>query len=244
MRRRTAPLAPALVPAPSAEVDSLRRGLELLRELTPARSGISLHALAARMALPRATLGRLAATLAEFGLVRTIPGTDRIEPDIGCLALGHALRSGMAALRAARPLIEELAASRHAQVRVCVRDRLQLLVLESAGAVEAGVLAPITGCAAGHAILWATESPLQGALLQRIREETPGALGQIYRSFQQLEESGVCTIEEPLSTAAPIVIPEENMVLAIAANARLTDELREIAARIESATLVPPGQHD
>lgn len=237
MRRRATPLAPLVSAGPTTEVDSLKRGLELLREFTSERTGSSLDTLAARMEVPRATVQRLAATLGAFGFLRTIADTDRLEPDVGCLALGHALRNGMPLLAAAEPILAELAAAHRVEATLCVRDRLQVLVLEAAGTASIGALKPLSVCAAGHAILWATEAPLQGELLRRIREETPGLLGPIYRSFQAIEESGMCATQDPPAMAAPLTVQSEAAAFAIALNAVVPADLRDAAARIRAASV-------
>lgn len=234
VRRRSTPLAPVLAPGPTGEVDSLKRGLELLRQFTIDRTTLSLEEIAARTGVPRPTVQRLAGTLGAFGFLRAVPGTDRFEPDVGCLALGHAVRIALPLFQAAHPLLQEFAVRERTKVRLTVRDRLQALSLDSAGGEQVGALSPLASCAAGHAMLWATEAPLQGELLRRIREESPTALGTIYKSFQQLEECGACRFGEPIATATSITLAGDVAAYAIEAPVVKAESLVALAAEIRA----------
>lgn len=204
MRRRSTPgITTASLPADDGltGVDSLRRGLEILRSLRPIDKSVSVQETATRIGIARTTTGRLMDTLAAHGFLRPLAGTERYEPDVSCLVLGHALRASLPLLDTARPIMQSLADRVDANVVLAVRDRLEMLVLEAvegrtpAGdAFGAGSLLPMASTSIGRAFLWAQPGATQGEIVERLRADSANAraLPGLYRAFQEMEESGYC----------------------------------------------------
>lgn len=191
-------------PQDSRDVDSLNRGLEILRTFRPLEGALGIAELSLRLGIPRGTVQRLAETLAAHGFLRRVPDTDRYQPDSSCLLVGHALLASSPIVRVARPILDELAARHDVHAALGVRERLNMLCLVHAAGRKAapislvgvGMLLPMTATALGRAWLWAQQGSLQGELIQRTKAEggEPAArtIPGLYRAFQELEEDGFC----------------------------------------------------
>lgn len=259
MRKRTATTAQH---APATRVDTLLRGLEVLRSFRVGENALRTTELAQRIGVPAATTGRLLASLAGHGFLQQVPGTDSHRPHVACLVVGHALLRGMPEARVARPLMQEFADRFDAHVVLGVRERLDMLCLvHCAGAavppaaLGVGTALPMGNTALGRAWLWAQPATAQSELMRAIRdqqaEQGARTAAAIYRAFQELEERGFCVSfsewqRDLCGAAAPI--PRPNLpTLAIACKfsglhqvpAGLVDTigpaLRDLAVRLRDA---------
>ncbi len=188
----------------SRDVDSLNRGLEILRTFRPLEGALSVAEISLRLGIPRGTVQRLAETLVTHGFLRRIPDSDHYQPDSSCLLVGHALLASAPIVRIARPILEELATKHDVHAALGVRERLNMLCLAHAAGRKAvpitllgvGMLLPMTATALGRAWLWAQQGSTQGELIQRTKVEggEPAArtIPGLYRAFQELEEEGFC----------------------------------------------------
>ncbi|WYX33211.1 helix-turn-helix domain-containing protein (plasmid) [Achromobacter denitrificans] len=124
---RTRQLTPG-TPRDDAQVDSLRRGLEVLRLFDLRHRKLTLADIARKLELTRPTTEKLVQTLqAQHFLQAT---GDSYEPHIACLALGRAAKKGLSTGQAARPLMRELSQRFGVHVTLSTRDRLHMLVVE------------------------------------------------------------------------------------------------------------------
>lgn len=231
------------------EVDSLQRGLEILRAFRSGEKSLRLVDIAARTRIPRATTHKLLRTLAAHRFLRYLPDLDRYEPDVACFVLGHALRTSMPLLRAARPVMQQLAEKLGMHVLLAMREGLEMLILERCGAgsalpdAEAGSLVPLAQTALGRAWQWAQRPVVQGELIESFRAQSDpagrNAIPGIYRAFQDLAEHGYCLalgewVEERQAVATPLILRGGRDVYAL--SAITTDSLnretflRQIAA--------------
>ena len=187
-------------------VDSLQRGLEVLRAFRAGENTLPLGEIAARIGLSRATAARLIQTLIAHAFLRQIPGTDQYCPDVACQIVGNAVLSTDALVRAATPIMGNLAARFDASLTLAVRDRTSMLCLaekrearRAAAPSAQGRSWPIAATVLGRAWLWAQSAPLQGEIIQRIRadadsaQQTTRAMPNVYRAFQELELTGYCS---------------------------------------------------
>lgn len=236
-------------PGAPSEVDSLQRGLAILRAFRGGETSLRLADLAARTRIPRATAHKLASTLVAHRFLRYLPELDRYEPDVACFVLGHALRASMPLLRAARPVMQRLAEKLGVHVVLAMREGLDMLILERCSAgdapvdAEVGSLVPIAQTALGRAWLWAQRPVVQGGFIERIRGQADAsalnAIPGIYRAFQDLSERGYCLalgdwVEDRQAVATPLILGGGREVYALSAMAadRRSREafLRETAA--------------
>ncbi len=217
MRHRTsAPKARQDVPDLRTAVDSLQRGLEILRNFRVGDNSLSIGELAARSGLPRATVARLINTLAAHRFVCPIPGTDRYRADVACQSVGRALLSNHPLVLAGQAGLRGFAERFGIDLIIAVRERLDMICIahrrgapsETAAArgqqiahdtqVATGALLPIATTAVGHAWLWSQPGHVQGEIAHHIRANASapsggGVMPQVYRAFQELEENGFCT---------------------------------------------------
>jgi len=193
-------------------VDSLQRGLEILRTFRAGDNSLSVGELATRTGLPRPTVARLVNTLAAQRFLCAIPGTDRYRADVACQSVGRALLASHALVQAGSAGVRALAERFSVDASIAVPERLDMMCVaqsrraadaahDALGPVEAltmtGALRPIVATSAGRAWLWSQPAPLQGEMVQSIRADATArggavAMPQIYRAFQELEERGYC----------------------------------------------------
>src|SRR5256884_1364924 len=89
-------------------LQSVSRALQAL-ELIADAGELGVTELGRRLGVHKATASRLAATLAERGLVERDPLTERYRLGFGLIRLAGAAISGLDLIRTARPVMEDLA---------------------------------------------------------------------------------------------------------------------------------------
>lgn len=250
--------------APSARVDTLLRGLEVLRCFRVGESALRAGEIAQRIGVPLASTERLLASLSSQGFLQPVPDTDLFRPHVACLVVGHALLRGMPEARIARPLLQEFADRFEAHVVLGVRERLDMLCLvhcagnaSSSAALGVGARLPIANSAFGRAWLWSQPAAAQAALMREIRdqqaEQGARTAAAIYRAFQELEERGFCVSfgewQRDLSGAAVPIARPDGPHLALTCKWSSTQQvptalvetvgpaLRELGAKLRDALL-------
>ena len=207
----------------ASQVDSLQRGLEVLRCFRATDTALELTEVAKRMGLSKLTTLRLLETLEQHGFVLRLKGTDKFVLHVACLIVGQAVLGSSVIVKAARPVLKPFVDRWGGQALVCVQERQEMLVLSLAaahGAASAGLgvgmRIPLINTAMGHAWLWSQPSQIQTTWIDRMRSESTGQaamLASLYRSFQSLEEKRVCQTlspERPDVTymASPVNLPD------------------------------------
>lgn len=269
MRRPRLPPAPGhLIDPASGPVDSLQRGLEVLRCFGPADNALEVAEVARRMSLSRPTTRRLLDTLEQHGFLLRQPATEQYGLHVACLMLGQAVLGNSALVKAARPLLQPFAERFGVQAMTAVQERSDLLVMSSSAldeesarrvGVGVGLRVPLRSTALGHAWLWAQGAQAQAHWLARLREEAagqPGLLAGVYRSFQALEEQGTCQTQAPepraprwLASPVPLLsgaVAVVGCLVSVTGDARDDARLRAcagalpgLAARLREAALKP-----
>jgi len=241
--------------AAQADVDSLQRGLEILRCFRAGEKSLRLADIVERTQIPRLSARKLLNTQAAQHFLRELPELQRFEPDVSCFVLGHAWRASLPILRVARPVMQALAESLGVDVLLALRLGIEMMIVESCSArgellpgarsadIGAGNLVPLAQTALGRAWLWAQRPAIQGEVIERIRAEgdgnAPNAIPGIYRAFQDLAERGYCLSlgdwrQDRHAIATPLILGGGSEVFALsaaAADPRLNDAgFREKAA--------------
>jgi len=223
MRTRNQP-PPVLDAAPDlrGNVDSLQRGLEILRLFGPDEPSLSVSEIATRIGLPSPTTSRLIETLKASRFVTSLPGTDIVHPGVACHHIGVAQILGDDLRLVAEQPLKSLSNETGSNVCLGVRERTSMLcILEyqprrnrQSASLE-GSKVPIATSAMGRAWLWAQQAQIQAELIQRIRTEADSDIGKtampsVYRAFYDLELHGYCvdTSEDCLSVATPLQIAD------------------------------------
>lgn len=177
-------LLPGLSDSASFEGDrqfsmNLSRGLQMLRAFTVDDTSLSHRDLCARSGLPKATVSRLIYTLTMLGYLTRTPD-QRYTLGAGVLLLGYPMLAGMKIRQIARPWLEQLARETGGSANLGMRDRLDVVYVDSSRADRSNATAPDIGstrplllCAIGRALLIGSPQREQTAILNRLRVADP-----------------------------------------------------------------------
>lgn len=185
-------------------VSALSRGLELLRCFTPEVRVLGKQDLARLTGLPKATVFRLAHTLTKLGYLRHLSENGKYQLAAGVLSFGHSYLNNMNVLQIARPYMQELADQTHSAVYLAVRDRLDMVFLETRKDpnttftvnLQVGDRVPVAKSSVGRALLCALQEEERIYLEDHIRRqdevEWPKAKADIEKSLKDYERWGFC----------------------------------------------------
>src|SRR5690625_4741429 len=113
-------------------VQSLVRGLNVLRCFSPATPTLSLQEIADQLDIPKGSAFRMVATLETLGYLRQDLETKRYRVDIGVLELGFACLSGLGYPDVAIPHLQNLANDTHESASMAVLDDLDIVYIARA----------------------------------------------------------------------------------------------------------------
>jgi IclR family pca regulon transcriptional regulator len=241
-------------------VQSLARGLAVLRAFGSDSPAMSLAAIAAKTGLSRAAARRLVLTLEHMGYMRVHGRTYALSPRVLELGLGYVGSLKLTDL--AQPLVETLAQRVHHSCSIAVLDGQTIVYVlrvpvQRLMTVALSVGSRLPACSAGmgrvllagliDADLRIWLSQCQPARLtphtvtdtRRLRRLIEAAREQGYAYVEQELELGLCSIAVPLHDREGHVVAALNASLPYHADARrlaLTDvlpSLRSTAAAIE-----------
>lgn len=127
---------PARPPEPAAGKDrqfvtALARGLDILRCFNPGERYLGVSELARRTGLPKPTVSRLAGTLTKLGYLSFSGHYGQYQLAPGVLSLGYAFLSNIDVRQIARPKMQELAEYTQAAASIAIRDRLNVVYVET-----------------------------------------------------------------------------------------------------------------
>lgn len=136
--------------------NTLERGLRILGCFSGSMPELGNGEIAATTGLPKPTVSRLTHTLVELGYLRRRPASARFELGTSVLSLAYPVLAGMLQFRRlATPHMAELAKAIDGTVAVALRDRMQMVNIESV--TERDVLKRQPG--AGLTIHFAVSTP-------------------------------------------------------------------------------------
>jgi DNA-binding IclR family transcriptional regulator len=205
-------------------VIALARGLEVLRCFGPGERYLGLSELGRRTGLPKATVARLAGTLAKLGYLRYSELLGKYSLGTGVLSLGYSMLSNLDIRDVARPFMQELAEYARASVALGVRDRLSVVYVEwvrSSAPITVmrgvGVRLPLATTSMGRAYLAAAPEEERREVLEQVRLQDESDWPRIQRGIDQAvkdyEERGFCLSvgdwdKDIASAAAPFTAPD------------------------------------
>lgn len=182
-------------------VGTLARGLAILHCFRAEDRVIGTQEIARRTGLPKATVSRLAATLADLGYLRFVPEVGKYALSSQVLTLGYAAlgRSGIGEI--ARPFIHDLISSGDCAVAISIRDELDMMFVELARLPSAillnltvGARIPMLLSAPGRAYLAAAEETerqeLFESLARREGEAWPKMKRDVEAAVDQAQRQG------------------------------------------------------
>jgi IclR family pca regulon transcriptional regulator len=259
------PVNSPMTPAPAFDesrdfVQSLARGIAVLRAFGADSPSMSLAGIAARTGLSRAAARRLVLTLEHLGYVRAHGRDYALSPRVLELGLGYV--GSLKLTEVAQPLLEALAQRVHHSCSIAVLDGQTIVYVlrvpvQRLMTVSLSVGSRLPACSAsmGRVLLAGLADPdlrtwlarCQPARLtphtvtdtRRLKRLVEAAREQGYAYVEQELELGLCSIAVPLHDRAGHVVAALNASLPYHADARrlaLADvlpSLRSTAAAIE-----------
>jgi IclR family pca regulon transcriptional regulator len=241
-------------------VQSLERGLAVIRAFGPERSELTLTEVAAATGLARAAARRFLLTLVELGYVRSSGRVFALRPRV--LELGYAYLSGLSLTEVAEPHMEELVAKVHESSSISVLDGPDIVYVARVPTkrimtitISVGTRFPAYCTSMGRVLLahlpeaeierYLSEVPLEPRTEQTVVE--PGELRAI---LAEVRASGYCLVDQEMedglrSVAVPLRNASGEVTAAMNVSAhsqRVTTDamleqflplMRETASRIE-----------
>jgi len=242
-------------------VQSLDRGLAVIRAFGPDRERLSLSEVARATGLTRAAARRFLLTLVRLGYVRNDGREFSLRPRV--LELGYAYLSGLALPEVAMPHLEELSARLHESSSISVLDGHQIVYIARVPtkrimtvAISVGTRFPAYATSMGRVLLSAmSDAELDKYLAEasfeaftrhtvtdpdRLREVVREVARQGYAIVDQELEEGLRALAAPIRdsagkvTAAINVSAHASRVSPEAMKAELLPSLLETARQIET----------
>ena len=197
---------------------TLARGLELLLCFTPERSALGNKDFVQQTGLDKATVARLAYTLAQLGYLRHDRAQAKYRLGAPVLAMGYPLLASMGLRQRVRPWIQRLADEVHGMVGIAIRDRTSMVYMEtcrseqdSAPRIDIGASFPLMASANGRA--W---------LARAAPEERDKALNQAKALYPQMYAERIADVRQGLRdfaqrgyTSSPGIVQPDRLALAV-----------------------------
>jgi DNA-binding IclR family transcriptional regulator len=200
---RTPPPAAASEEADRDQVSALARGLQLLDAFRSADRFLSVQDLVERSRLPKATVSRLAHTLAANGYLEYSDRNGQFYLGARVISLGFSALGALRVRQVARPFMRELAESCSASVGIGSRDRHTMLYIENAASVanqnfrlNIGSRVPLATSALGRAYYCGLDESEREQLLVELSQRAGADFRQIRASLdaglKSYAELGFC----------------------------------------------------
>jgi IclR family transcriptional regulator, pca regulon regulatory protein len=206
-------------------VQSLDRGLAVIRAFGPERERLSLSEVARATGLTRAAARRFLLTLVRLGYVRSDGREFSLRPRV--LELGYAYLSGLALPEVAAPHMEELVAKLHESSSISVLDGPHIVYVVRVPtkrimtvAISVGTRFPAYATSMGRVLLAALPpeeldrylaevalKPLTGRTVtdpDRLREQLAEVARQGYAIVDQELEEGLRSVAAPIRGSADV----------------------------------------
>jgi DNA-binding IclR family transcriptional regulator len=187
-------------------VMALTRGFDVLRCYSATEPVLQVKEIARRAGIPTPTVSRLTYTLARLGYLQRV-GLGRYQLGPAVLSIAYPLFAATSVRRLARPLMEELASHCGSSVSMDIRDRLNVIFIESCRSTmdsnplvpDIGMAIPIARGTSGSALLAACAAPEREQVLNQIKVKMP----EDYALFRERLEQGLREIETRGFSASP-----------------------------------------
>jgi DNA-binding IclR family transcriptional regulator len=200
---------------------SLERGIEILRAFRPGSEVLGNGDIAERTGLSRATVSRLTQTLVGTGYLERDPVLRAYRLGAPVLSLAHSMRNGSSLLAVATPLMLETAVAHKINVGMAVRDRDEMMYLESVRysarvslrKVVSGQRVPIELTSLGRAWLAVAPAEERDGFLAQVRarraEQWPKLKLEMQQAIANVRRDGYCVATwqpEVVALATPILV--------------------------------------
>ena len=190
-------------PAPPVDrqfANTLERGLRVLATFSGTQRELGNREIAEATSLPRPTVSRLTHTLVELGYLRRCPDSMRFELSTSVLKLGYPVLSGLLYFRRmATPPMQTLAKGIAGTCAVSVRDRLQMVTIESVTERDvlkrnpgAGLSIHFAVSTMGLAWMVAASSAEREQALREVAHGQPESLDEMREAYQLAVQQQRC----------------------------------------------------
>lgn len=207
---------------------TLARGIDILACFRANRPVLANKDFAQQTGLSRSAVARLTHTLVELGFLQREGEPARYRLGASVLALSYPLLASMQIRQLARPLMKQLADHARGAVSLVVRDRLQMVYVETARSNEAlqtrpdiGASLPLLSSAAGKAWLARAPDEERAAVLNQLRIADAAHYEAHFPSLaaarRDLERKGYCGNNQQwrpdaYGFAAPLSRPHQSLL--------------------------------
>ncbi len=232
-------------------VQSLERGLAVIRAFSPEEPELTLSDVARRTGLTRAAARRFLLTLGDLGYVRSDGKRFTLTPRV--LELGYAYLSSLSLPEIAEPHLERLAAEVRESSSVSVLDGDEIVYVGRVPtsrimrvSINVGTRFPAYATSMGRVLLAAlTEAELDAYLaraeLEPLTARTLTDAGALRAELDRIRAQGWALVDQELeeglrSVAAPVRGREGTVVAAVNVSAHASRASREAVRK----TLLPP----
>ncbi len=211
-------------------VTALARGLEVLSCFHAGDRFLGTNQIAERTGLPKSTVTRITFTLTEMGYLLYSPSLNKYRLGTAVLSLSYSLLGQMDVRRIARPLMQALAEHTQAAVNLGVRDRLNMVYIDTyrnastyAVQLDVGSQISLATTSMGRAYLAALPEGKRLELMEEIRaaneKDWPRIKEGIEQSLVDYREKGYCLSlgdwrKEVHAIAVPLV-PEDGLEIMV-----------------------------
>jgi IclR family transcriptional regulator, pca regulon regulatory protein len=233
---RTAP------PASDQYVQSLARGLAVIRAFDSEHPVMTLTEVAARTGLTRATARRFLHTLVELHYVRTDGKTFELTAKV--LQLGYAYLSGLSLPQLAQPHLEELSLKLGESTSAAVLDGTEIAYIARVTTrrimnvgITVGTRFPAYATSMGRVLLAALppdrlEAYLAAAEIKPLTQQALGTVPELVAVLDAVRAQGWCLLDQELelglmSVAAPVYDGPTKVVAAV----NVSLQAQSVAAR-------------
>jgi DNA-binding IclR family transcriptional regulator len=182
---------------------TLARGLEVLRCFTPLEAMLGNKEISVRTGLPKPTVSRLTYTLTKLGYLRHNMRVGKYQLGSAVLSIGYPLLASMSVRQIARPFMKELAEYCNGAVSMGMRDRMNMVYVEScrsgngiATLPDIGTAVPIAQSVIGRAFVASCTPPEREAVLNQMKVKEPEMYRrnrpQIDKAMEDIRSRGFC----------------------------------------------------
>lgn len=231
-------------------VQSLARGLSVLRVMGSAAATLTNGELAARTGLSRPVVRRLLLTLDALGYVAEQDGRYFLTPKV--MEFGFAYLSTLPLREIAEPVLQQISKSLHESCSVAVRDGGDIVYVARVAAqrimsisLAVGTRLPLYCTSLGRAMLafdqpCAVDQYLEGVTLTRRTEHTVTSKRALRAKLNEVRERGYALLDEELelgvrSIAVPILDGSGRALAAM----NVSGDARRMSTRDMVATVLP-----
>lgn len=210
---------------------NLARGMQVLRAFSVREPLLGNRELADRTGLPKPTISRLTYTLTLLGYLSRDTRLKKYRLGSGVLSLGQPLLASIRVRQSARPLMEELAKQTGCSVNLGMRDRADVVYIDTVRSdtgnpylPDIGSTRPLISSAIGRSLILACPPTERSAILNYLKLHDPEYFQQCRNAWEVdvklFSKQGYCHAhgewqKEMHAVAVPIRLPNQEIPVAM-----------------------------